>query len=481
MVRKECTYPRCRCKEGLVEVTTAQELFCKILLQAQTGWDGFTLKAGAGVFKAKTWLCEEHAPRGLEQAEPLGARVARVVDDELFFGEVTHVAGFSRVSRHVENVVLRQLARPPPEWQYTVSWPGAIERMSAIELMSARKLADAVDAHARARMDEVKAQAKRDVHAALQRGQRAGRSGANEPRTRYVAANYGGLLSAVPDALRRLMPTYEPPAEVVGAFTTETPAGIIHHSGSGLIFDLKASNASTQTPAPRGFTFARMDAEYLIEHPALVHDLYGFRSYEQAEAFFLETWGLELDEPGQACPKVLTAFDEYLLTLWRMRQRQSIDFLSHFAGISAGGASEMCKEWIPRFGRVGRSWVWLPSMEYVERSMPKSFVQSGMGSVALIGDATDILTETVRKMISVRNQQRSDKSKHSAAMGLSWCTPSGWTAIASDLVLGRTSEYNAAVALAPQFAAVPPQWSLCYDKGVASLRAHLPNLNNVIV
>ena len=28
---------------------------------------------------------------------------------------------------------------------------------------------------------------------------------------------------------------------------------------------------------------------------------------------------------------------------------------------------------------------------------------------------------------------------------------------------------------------MPPKWSLCYDKGVASLRAHLPNLNNVIV
>ena len=66
-------------------------------------------------------------------------------------------------------------------------------------------------------------------------------------------------------------------------------------------------------------------------------------------------------------------------------------------------------------------------------------------------------------------------------MGLTWCCPSGWTAIASELVLGRSSEYNTAVALAPRFASVPPHISLCYDKGVASLRAHLPNLNNVIV
>ena len=46
---------------------------------------------------------------------------------------------------------------------------------------------------------------------------------------------------------------------------------------------------------------------------------------------------------------------------------------------------------------------------------------------------------------------------------------------------GRSSEYNTAVALAPQFAEVPPRISLAYDKGVASLRAHLPNLNNVVV
>jgi hypothetical protein len=123
----------------------------------------------------------------------------------------------------------------------------------------------------------------------------------------------------------------------------------------------------------------------------------------------------------------------------------------------------------------------MPGTDYIAGTMPQSYIESGMQSVAYIGDCTDLLTQTVRKMISVRNQMHSDKSKHSAAMGLSWCTPSGWTGVASDLVLGRTSEYNAAVALAPQFACLSPDWSLAYDKGVASLRAHLPNLNNVII
>ena len=34
------------------------------------------MKTGSGVLKAKTWLCEEHYPEGLEHAEPLGARAS---------------------------------------------------------------------------------------------------------------------------------------------------------------------------------------------------------------------------------------------------------------------------------------------------------------------------------------------------------------------------------------------------------------------
>ena len=71
-------------------------------------------------------------------------------------------------------------------------------------------------------------------------------------------------------------------------------------------------------------------------------------------------------------------------------------------------------------------------VDRVGLSAPAS--ECGMSSVGYIGDATDLLTETVRKEISVR----SDKSHASAAMGLSWRTQTGWTAIASDLVLSAT-------------------------------------------
>ena len=420
-------------------------------------------------------------------ADLLGVRVAKFVGGELLFGEVTHVGGFSRTSRHSNQRVNVLLATPPDDWLYTVAWPAATSSLTRASVLEARATAEAIDRYVNGERAELEARRQRDVHAALQRGQRAGFNSASAPalHTRYVVPSYDGLLSSLPPRLARLLPGYQPSAEIIGSFTTETPAGTIHASGGGLIFNLAAHNASTQTGTTlafrSGFSFENMDAAYLSEHPALMKDCFGFQSYDAAEGFFRDTWGLEVDERGIGARDSFTAFEEYLLTLWRMRQHQSVEFLAHFSGVSRQTITNVQTEWIPRFGAAGRSWVWNPSVAFLESSVPQSFECAGMGSVGYIGDATDILTESVRKMISVRNQQRSEKMHHSVARGLSWCTPTGWIAFASNLVLGRSSEYNTAVALAPQFASVPPHIALCYDKGVASLRAHLPNLNNVIV
>ena len=309
--------------------------------------------------------------------------------------------------------------------------------------------------------------------------------------TRIVAANYGSLISAItPAAFRRFLPeqaAFEERTHVLSSCTTDTPLGTIHHSGSGLIFDLNKRSVETQTdppPDPPPLTWASLDGDYLDDRPALVQEMFGFRCFSAAESFFTATWpDIDLDEPGFAYPSRLTMFDEYLLSLWRMRTRMAERVIGSFAGLPSPqqAASKVVRRWIPRLGQAGRALIWAPSTHYLERSCPPSFQDHGMERVAYIGDASDLLTETVRKEISVRNQQRSDKSHHSAAMGVSWCTPSGWTAICSDLVLGRSSEYNTSVSLGPKFSHLPPDWALCYDKGVASLRAHLPNLNNVIV
>mmetsp|Transcript_21601 Transcript_21601/g.55575 ORF Transcript_21601/g.55575 Transcript_21601/m.55575 type:complete len:128 (+) Transcript_21601:675-1058(+) len=63
-----------------------------------------------------------------------------------------------------------------------------------------------------------------------------------------------------------------------------------------------------------------------------------------------------------------------------------------------------------------------------------------MQDVGLYGDCTDIMTDAIRNMLGMRNAMWLDKSKHTGAMGMPWFTATGWTAIATDLDLGRTSE-----------------------------------------
>jgi hypothetical protein len=112
--------------------------------------------------------------------------------------------------------------------------------------------------------------------------------------------------------------------------------------------------------------------------------------------------------------------------------------------------------------------------------MPQAFIGCGLGSVVAIGDCTDILTEDSHENKYVSNQSRSDKSKHAAAMGLTWVTPNGYIIIATDLFMGRSSEHEACKACLPALNRIPAKYSLMYDKGVSKLRVHLANLNQVI-
>ena len=485
MPRKECKFDGCKCKEGLRPVPAALATFCKVLLECEHGWDGFARHAESHPDQIKTYLCEEHWPAGLERGDVLGERVAQIIGGELFFGEVVEICGISRMTRHLEERVAQLLAQDMEDWRYTIQWPAATSSWLRADVLEARELAKTIDTHVNAELTEAARRRERDMDAAWHRGMRAGSRAEPTPRTRFVSTTFSGLLSAMPSGLRRLLPESEPRPDIVGAFTVDTPAGTICHSGGGFIYDVNAHNMSTspikELQRRPGWSFENMNESYLADQPELVHDLFGFSSFDDAAHFFQGTWSMDLDESGAACPRTFTAFEEYLFALWRLRQRASLTMLGCFAGSYHQQMSSICSEWIPRCGRAGRSLVWNPSPEFLDRTQTQSFIDAGMGSVGYIGDATDVLSETVRRMISVRNQQHSDKSKASCARGLSWCTQTGFTAMASDLVLGRSSEYNTAVSLAGQFSNVPPRIDLCYDKGVASLRAHLPNLNNVIV
>ena len=113
--------------------------------------------------------------------------------------------------------------------------------------------------------------------------------------------------------------------------------------------------------------------------------------------------------------------------------------------------------------------------------MPQSFVDSGLGSVVLIGDCTDLATEGCNDSVLTSAEMHSDKTKHDVAMGLAWVTPNGYVALACDLFCGRTSENEACAACAPALSKIPHKFAFMYDKGVAKLQVHLANLNQVQV
>ena len=97
MVRRECAWPKCKCKTDLTEIEPHLEGFCAALCHACKGWDGFERRPDYGGFKSKTFLCREHCPTELEYGELLGARLAKLNNNgQLVWGEVTDIAGCSK-------------------------------------------------------------------------------------------------------------------------------------------------------------------------------------------------------------------------------------------------------------------------------------------------------------------------------------------------------------------------------------------------
>lgn len=508
----------CKSKDGLESVRPEHEAVVADLLRLNHGIHGWKRRAdevkdGKLVQRTPSHLCAEHYPAAM-RTTLVGLKVARLPSTpsaRLQWGRVTGLApeipelGVStrqqqQATSEEETPYLRGLRamaqRPTSEWMYSVTWAdGSVQHASGSQLQASVDLAKLVDAETSDAVQAAVAEAQRQ-HAALHMQQvRASSSQlkrATEAATTAAARTVRTVVDAkmMPNAVQRALASFaarprQQQPEVIDHIQTETPFGTMNHDGSMFLFDVNQRDVGTQTveawqePGHRlvdWFSSAHFEGK-----EALFQRMFGFRSWGAAEDFLRKTWLVEPDEPGRMVPTKLTMMDEYLLTLWRMKQREDHVFLETFAGVSHGSLSNVINHWIPQFGSVGRSAVWLPSTDYIDATVPASFVNAGMQKVAYIGDCTDILTETVRKIISVRNQQHSDKSKHSAAMGISWCTPTGWTAVASDLVFGRTSEYQAAVSMAGSFSNLPSHYALCYDKGVASLRAHLPNLNNVVV
>ncbi|KAL1529575.1 hypothetical protein AB1Y20_000519 [Prymnesium parvum] len=177
-----------------------------------------------------------------------------------------------------------------------------------------------------------------------------------------------GLWHALPARLQEYLPiksysfTFShalPREDHVMEMTIDTPDGTIHHSGSGLIFDIRARNAEAQfTPVPfaspnaswgsgPSLCWENWNTSYFGDHNHLCSNLFGFGSSQEIEDFLQSTWGLELDDHGPACPRTFTAFEEFTLALWRMHSRPSNIMLAALATCGEMSISRVMQHWIP--------------------------------------------------------------------------------------------------------------------------------------
>ena len=257
----------------------------------------------------------------------------------------------------------------------------------------------------------------------------------------------------------------------------------------GLVYSTQPNplNPKRSWPIRERLTFENLRPEYfeLPDRAGLFRKLFGFECWEDAMLVYEQIYVWDV-AAGARRKKEATAVlhprFQFLAALWRMRRHKDQAELASFFGVRKEYMSECVPRWIRRLGRYAKAnLVFLPKdFESITDMAPQAFIDCGLSSVVAIGDCTDILTEDSRENKYISNQSRSDKSKHAAAMGLTWVTPNGYIMIATDLFLGRSSEHEACKACLPALNRIPAKYALMYDKGVSKLRVHLENLNHVI-
>jgi hypothetical protein len=215
--------------------------------------------------------------------------------------------------------------------------------------------------------------------------------------------------------------------------------------------------------------------------PTLHRSLFGFSTPRSMRHFFNVFF--EDEAADETYVIGLTQYELYTLGLMRARTGWQVQHLAALTGANRGRLGSETAKWIHKLGAVGRSFIGVPEMEYLMESMPAQFKECGMGNTAAIGDASDFLTETPRVpfMKKVRNMMYSDKMKHSAARGTSFCSANGMTIIILGLVFGRCSELACVLACRSQLAKLPHWVSVAYDKGIRGMRSILPNFNFVFM
>jgi serine/threonine protein kinase len=124
----------------------------------------------------------------------------------------------------------------------------------------------------------------------------------------------------------------------------------------------------------------------------------------------------------------ISEFEQALITKMRFHRKVTVEHLAGIYGVHYTSISRYITKWAPRWGDIGLDLSILHlTPEYLKKSCPKEFRDSGMQNVAALVDGKVFKTEDCRKNSAIKRAMYSDKVHHPGVLKHTWTTPSGLT------------------------------------------------------
>ena len=136
-------------------------------------------------------------------------------------------------------------------------------------------------------------------------------------------------------------------------------------------------------------------------------------------------------------PTKLSPFNQFFLTLVKLRQNLQVRILAHTFNISKSLVSKYVITWITFMYHHLKEIEWIPSAEQVINTMPQSFKEKYPSTLAII-DASEIFIETPSDLHE-QSSTWSNYKHHNTCKFLIACTPNSAVSYISSLYVGSIS------------------------------------------
>ena len=198
------------------------------------------------------------------------------------------------------------------------------------------------------------------------------------------------------------------------------------------------------------------------------HFLFGFGDDWGCVKAIIKAAFPEVDTENINILEKVTPFEQVLISLMRMRQGLSYEYLALFMGRNISRVSLWCSDWIPKLGRIGK-YLHILDMDlehdYISKEkaithgvphvttedkeivstffkacVTKNFKDAKLENVAILLDGKDFCSDTVRKDSAINRSMFSNKINNSGGRCITWTTQMGLIIESTGLYLARVPE-----------------------------------------